>query len=64
MHVVHMSKALTGLCTLRTARQRASALRCASMIKGGDWFERVAIAVSVVGVCGGLFALYVLATKL
>jgi hypothetical protein len=34
------------------------------MIKGGDWFERVAIAVSVVGVCGGLFALYVLATKL
>lgn len=33
------------------------------MIKGGDWIERVAIAVSVVGVCGGLFALYILSTQ-
>ena len=33
------------------------------MMKAGDWIERVALAVAVLGVCGGLFALYVLSTQ-
>ena len=30
---------------------------------GNDWFEILAIGVAVLGVCGGLFALYVLSTQ-
>ena len=40
-----------------------SKLRCVPMKLSGDWFEAVAIGVAVVGVFGGLLALYYLGTN-
>ena len=36
---------------------------CTPMKLSGDWFEVMAIGVAVVGVCGGLLALYYLGTQ-